>query len=88
MICAAGRMVPAQAMLLAMTDPATRGSFISLNAAVQQFATGLAPMIAGRILIENSQKGLEGFHLVGLMSAVFGGVSMILAGTLESKTPR
>ena len=50
MVCAAGRMIPAQAMMLGASAPATRGAFMSLNTAVQHLATGLAPMIAGAII--------------------------------------
>ena len=43
MVCAAGRMVPAQAMLLGSAEPRVRGAFMSLNTAIQHLATGLHP---------------------------------------------
>jgi predicted MFS family arabinose efflux permease len=83
MTCAAGRMVPAQAMLLGAAAPAVRGAFMSLNTAVQHFATGVAPTIAGAILVEDADRKLNGFWMVGLVSAAAAGVSLILAGFLK-----
>lgn len=84
MTCAAGRMVPAHAMLLGVAKPAVRGAFMSLNTAVQHFATGLAPTIAGAILVETPDRKLEGFPLVGLVSAGAAAVSLLLAGFLRA----
>ena len=83
MMFAAGRMVPAQAMMLGAAKPAVRGAFMSLNTSVQHFATGLAPTIAGAILIEGPDRKLEGFPLVGLVSASAAAISLILAGFLK-----
>lgn len=83
MVCAAGRMIPAQAMMLGACAPAVRGAFMSLNTAVQHLATGIAPTIAGAILSEGPDRKLEGFPLVGLVSAVAAAVSLVLAGRLK-----
>ena len=83
MVVAAGRMVPAQAMILGASAPAVRGAFMSLNTAVQHLATGLAPTIAGAILVEGPGGKLEGFPLVGLVSAGTAAVSLVLAGRLK-----
>ena len=79
MVCAAGRMVPAQAMMLGAAAPAVRGAFMSLNTAIQHLATGLAPVIAGAILNKNT----DGFWIVGVVSAVTAGVSLLVAGRLK-----
>jgi predicted MFS family arabinose efflux permease len=83
MVCAAGRMIPAQAMMLGASVPATRGAFMSLNTAVQHLATGLAPMIAGAIIVETPDKKLAGFPIVGLVSAATAAVSLLLAGRMR-----
>lgn len=83
MVFAAGRMVPAHAMMLGAAKPAVRGAFMSLNTAVQHFATGLAPTIAGAILVEGPDKKLEGFWMVGLVSAGAAAISLVLAGGLK-----
>jgi predicted MFS family arabinose efflux permease len=83
MVCAAGRMVPAQAMMLGASAPAIRGAFMSLNTAVQHLATGLAPTIAGAIIFETADKKLEGFPIVGLISAGTAAISLVLAGRMK-----
>jgi len=83
MVFAAGRMVPAQSMLLGAAAPAVRGAFMSLNTAVQHLATGLAPTIAGAIIAETPDGKLTGFPVVGLVSAATAAVSLILAGRLK-----
>ena len=57
--------IAAQAMMLGASVPATRGSFMSLNTAVQHLATGIAPVIAGEILARSP----DGFATVGWVSA-------------------
>lgn len=83
MVFAAGRMIPAQAMMLGAAAPAVRGAFMSLNTAVQHLATGLAPVIAGAILTKTPDKKLEGFWMVGVVSAVTAAVSLLVAGRLK-----
>jgi predicted MFS family arabinose efflux permease len=83
MVFAAGRMVPAQAMMLGACKPAVRGAFMSLNTAVQHLATGLAPTIAGAILTEAPDGKLEHFPLVGLVAAATAAVSLLVAGWLK-----
>ncbi len=83
MVAAAGRMVPAQAMLLGASMPAVRGAFMSLNTAVQHLATGLAPTIAGYLLTRRADGVLEGFPIVGWVSAGTAAVSLVLAGRLK-----
>jgi predicted MFS family arabinose efflux permease len=79
MVAAAGRMVPAQAMMLGASLPAVRGAFMSLNTAVQHLATGIAPVIAGEILARSP----DGFATVGWVSAGTAAVSLVLAGRLK-----
>jgi predicted MFS family arabinose efflux permease len=83
MVFAAGRMVPAQAILLGAAEPRVRGAFMSLNTAVQHAATGLAPMIAGALLTKSDDGKLHGFWLVGLVAAATAAVSLVLVGFLR-----
>ncbi len=83
MVLAGGRMVPAQSMLLGTAVAKHRGAFMSLNTAVQHLATGLAPAIAGAIIVEGADKKLTGFPLVGLVSALTACVGIVLAGRLK-----
>ncbi len=85
MVFAAGRMVPAQAIILGVARPELRGGFMSLNTSVQHLATGLAPMIAGAVLHRDVKDGpLLGFPLVGLIAAAAAGISLVLANFLTT----
>jgi len=80
MVFASGRIVPAQAMMLRIADPNLRGAFTNLNSAVQHLATGVAPLISGRIVGEEYEKGpLTNYPIVGLIAAGFGFVAIGLS---------
>lgn len=83
MVLTAGRIVPAQAMLLGAAVPRNRGAFMSLNTSVQHLSTGLAPMIAGAIVTETPDGKLSGYPIVGLVAAASALVSLVLAGYLK-----
>ncbi len=50
MIVTSGRMVPAMAMITSSAAPTYRGSFMSVVASVQQFASALAGLVAGFVV--------------------------------------
>jgi predicted MFS family arabinose efflux permease len=83
MVAAAGRMVPATAIMLGVARPENRGGFMSLNTAVQHLSTGIAPMIAGALLYRTDDGKLAGFPLVGVVAAGAAAVSLVLAGLLR-----
>lgn len=110
MVCTSGRMVPAMAMITASTTPRQRGSFMSVNAAVQYLVMALAPVVAGLLLgaepeggpappqgaaavapadggggdpVEKKGPPLEGYPIVGLVSAASMMASVLLAGRLR-----
>lgn len=83
MVFAAGRMVPVQALLLGVPHPKNRGAFMSVNTAVQHAATGIAPLIAGMLVTETPNGGIEGFPLVGWVAAATAAISLALAGLLK-----
>jgi predicted MFS family arabinose efflux permease len=87
MVATAGRMVPAMAMITACAAPRYRGSFLSLNAAVQQLVMALAPLASALVLGAEAEGDstvpLRGFPWVGLMSAGAMLLSAYLAGRLH-----
>ncbi|HKB02750.1 MAG TPA: MFS transporter [Gemmataceae bacterium] len=84
MVATSGRMVPAQAMLTGAAAPAVRGGFLSLNAAVQSAAMGLASLIAGLLINQDPATGrLNGYPVVGLLAAGSALVSLLLGGFLR-----
>ncbi|MCE9566781.1 MAG: MFS transporter [Planctomycetes bacterium] len=83
MVFAAGRMVPAQAMLLGTAQPRNRGAFMSLNTSVQHLATGIAPMLAGSLITITDDGKMLGFPIVGYVAVILTLCSLILAGRLR-----
>lgn len=63
-----GRMIPAMAIITSSVQPKLRGTFMSLNAATQQFASGLASTLAGFIITQNSAGQVVGYETVGYVA--------------------
>lgn len=84
MVSTSGRMVPAQAMITGSAAPKVRGGFLSLNAAVQSLAMGLASFIGGALIGQTDDGKLPGFPMVGLLAAGSALLSLFLAGQLRS----
>ena len=83
MVLASGRVVPAQAMMLASADPELRGAFTNLNSAVSHLATATGPLISGAIVGETFHGGpLTHFGAAGAVAMGFGvgaiGLSLLL----------
>jgi predicted MFS family arabinose efflux permease len=65
-----GRMVPGMALLTAAPEPAMRGSFMSVNGALQSAAMGLSAWVGG-LLISRSPDGLvQGYGRCGWLALV------------------
>jgi predicted MFS family arabinose efflux permease len=83
-ILTTSRMVPAMAMITSTAEPAYRGGFMSLNAAVQLFATGVAPLLAGYLMPDaKPDEPLVGFPRVASVCVVIGLVAVYLGGVLR-----
>ena len=60
-----GRMIPGMALMTAAPEPALRGSFMSINGALQSLAMGVSAWVGG-LLISRSPSGLvEGYGRAG-----------------------
>ncbi len=82
-IFTSGRWVPAMALVTSSALPRYRGSFMSINASLQQMAIGLAAVLAGMLISETESGRLTGYSAAGLIAAVSTGISMLLAGKLR-----
>jgi predicted MFS family arabinose efflux permease len=82
-IFTSGRWVPAMALVTSSALPAYRGSFMSINASLQQMAIGLAAVIAGAVVGEAQSGAITGYAVAGVIAAVSTGISMLLAGRLR-----
>ena len=78
-ILVTGRFGPAMALVSGSAEPRVRGSFMSLNTAIQQFGAGVAAFLAGSMVGRAADGSLTGFGLVGWFAAAFTLVSVALA---------
>jgi predicted MFS family arabinose efflux permease len=78
-----GRYVPAMAILQGAVVPALRGSFMSLNAALQQLSAGVASFVAAAMVGRGSGGELTGFGAVGWLSILATGFAIALATTVR-----
>jgi predicted MFS family arabinose efflux permease len=76
-----GRMIPGMALIGAAADPRRRGSFMTLNSAVQSLAMGLAALVGGQILGSDGNGHLTHYW----MAALLGGGASLLSFVLASK---
>lgn len=76
-----GRMIPGMALIGAAADPRRRGSFMTLNSAVQSLSMGLAAMVGGQILGTDSAGNLTHYW----MAALIGGGASLLSFVMASK---
>jgi len=65
-----GRMVPAIALLTSVVKPAQRGSFMSMGASMQQFASALGSFIAGHMIEAGPNGTFLHYPSVGNLSMV------------------
>jgi predicted MFS family arabinose efflux permease len=59
------RMIPSQALMSAIPDPASRGSFMAVSSSLQQVSGGLASVVAGLVVAESSSGAIEHFDNLG-----------------------
>jgi predicted MFS family arabinose efflux permease len=76
-----GRMIPGMALIGAAADPQRRGSFMTLNSAVQSLAMGTAALVGGLILGRDGNGHLTHYWV----SALVGGAASVLSFVLSSK---
>lgn len=75
MIFMSGRMIPMQALLTTVPDPAKRGAFMSLNSATQSLGTGCGAWLGGLMLASTADGHITGYGTNGWIAvaiAVFG----------------
>jgi predicted MFS family arabinose efflux permease len=82
-IFTSGRWVPAMALVTGSALPRYRGSFMSINASVQQAACGLASVVAGAVVKEGVDGRLTGYPVAGAIAAASTALSIVLALRLK-----
>lgn len=83
-IAMGGRMIPAMAMISEVSAPENRGSFMSLNASVQQMSQAGAALLGGFVVHQDQSGGLQRYGYVGVIAVIFS----LAAIALSRKIPR
>ena len=78
-----GRMIPGMAMISSSVEPRLRGTFMTLNSAVQSASMGMAALVAGLIIGRDAQGHLTLYWVAGLVGVLASGLSAWLAGRLR-----
>jgi predicted MFS family arabinose efflux permease len=87
MVTMSGRFAPAMTMVTNAVEARYRGGFMSVNAALQQAASGCASMLAGLFVTRDATGHLSGLPLLGYVSAGFFGLTVLLAFELRAAAP-
>lgn len=77
-------MIPAMAMISEVSAPENRGSFMSLNASVQQMSQAGAALLGGFVVHQDQSGGLQRYGYVGVIAVIFS----LAAIALSRKIPR
>ena len=87
MVTMSSRFTPAMTMVTNSVEARYRGGFMSVNAALQQGASGLANLVAGLFITEEASGRLAGFPALGYVSIGFFFLTVLLAVELRSAAP-
>jgi predicted MFS family arabinose efflux permease len=79
-----GRFVPAMVLITASVAPRLRGSFMSFNSAVQQFASGSASFCASLLIGRNATGELTHYGTVGIVAVAATLASIYLARRIRA----
>ncbi len=83
MVAISGRTIPLQALMTTIPDPATRGAFLSTNAAMQQIGSGLGALVGG-LMLHTDGAG----HIIGYGNNGWLAVGMTVLAVLWSAQVR
>jgi predicted MFS family arabinose efflux permease len=81
-----GRMVPAMAIVTSAVQPRLRGTFLSMNGAVQQLSSGTASYIAGAMIAVDASGHIVGYGAVGYLAIAATLIAMVFVGQIQMHT--
>ncbi len=81
------RMIPAQALISAIPEPAKRGAFNAVSASLQQFAGGVSASVAGWLIVERPDGSLAHFDRLGYVVMAIALVAFILMYQVHKQVP-
>ena len=80
-VCMSGRMVPGMALVTSAARPEWRGTFMTLNSAVQSASMGVAAFVGGHLIGRNAAGELTHYWT----AAMVGAIASVTAFVLSSK---
>jgi DHA1 family inner membrane transport protein len=83
-ITTGGRTIPASTIITSTVTPRQRGSFMSINVAVQQISSGLAAYMAGLIIVKDAGGHLQHYNIVGYIAIGFSLIALYVAKNIKS----
>lgn len=86
MVLVSGRLIPAMALVTSASQPALRGRFLSMNAALQQLAASAAAFLPTLVLAQGPDGRLLHYDLVGYGAMAMTLVALWLAGTVKTRS--
>ncbi len=78
-----GRMVPAMAIVTSAVQPRLRGTFLSMNGAVQQLASGAASYLGGAMIAADASGRIVGYGNVGWLAVGATVIAMLFVGQIH-----
>ena len=82
-VCMNGRMVPGMAILTAAANPSLRGTFMSLNSAVQSASMGAAAFVGGLLISRDAQGMVQNYWMSAALGACASLAAIAVAGKLH-----
>jgi predicted MFS family arabinose efflux permease len=83
-----GRFIPGMAIITSASVPHLRGTFMSINSAVQSIGTSIATLVAGFIITINSEGMLEHYNVVGYIACIAILATLWMVGYVKVGTGR
>ena len=78
-----GRMVPTMAIVTSAAEPAQRGTFLALNAALMQLASGLAAAVSGLIVTTDATGRLVHYPWLGYLAVLLTFIALWQVGRVR-----
>ena len=81
------RIIPSQALISAIPEPAKRGAFNSVSASLQQFAGGISASVAGWLIVQRPDGSLGHFDWLGYVVVAISLVTFALMYQVHKQVP-
>lgn len=81
------RMIPSQALISAIPTPGNRGAFMAVSSSLQQVAGGVASVLAGMLVTQQSDGTLVHFEMLGYAVSITAVLSLMLMRVIHRRVP-